>query len=118
MRLAATSLKGLVAANLFLTNLKCVCPGIPGNFNGLCSLTVYCKGIALNFFKLFKISITFVTSIATYIFMEHQNSQLIEDELDIRTSKTSTSRFFFLLGFFGIFVFAWAGCYSLYTHSY
>jgi hypothetical protein len=26
MRLAATSLKGLVAANLFLTNLKCVCP--------------------------------------------------------------------------------------------
>jgi len=33
MRLAATSLKGLVAANLFLTNLKCVRPaGTPGFF--------------------------------------------------------------------------------------
>lgn len=50
--------------------------------------------------------------------MENQNNQLIDDELDIRTSKPSTSRFFFLLGFFGIFIFAWAGCYNLYTHSF
>lgn len=50
--------------------------------------------------------------------MENQNNLLVEDELDIRTSKPSTSRFFFLLGFFGLFVFSWAGCYSLYTHSY
>ncbi len=49
--------------------------------------------------------------------MDNQNN-LIDDELDIRTSKTSSSRFFFLLGFFGIFVFAWAGCYNLYKHAY
>ncbi|MFT4061065.1 MAG: hypothetical protein QM642_01765 [Edaphocola sp.] len=46
------------------------------------------------------------------------NTHLIDDELDIETSKPSSSRFFFLLGFFGIFVFAWAGCYSLWTHSF
>jgi len=50
--------------------------------------------------------------------MENQNNQLIDDELDIRTSKPSTSRFFFLLGLFGFFIFAWSGCYSLYTHSF
>lgn len=51
--------------------------------------------------------------------MENNNTNLlIDDELDIKTSKPSTSRFYFLLGFFGIFVFAWAGCYSLWTHSF
>jgi hypothetical protein len=50
--------------------------------------------------------------------MENQNIPLVDDDLDIRTSKPSTSRFFFLLGFFGIFIFAWAGCYSLWTRSF
>ncbi len=50
--------------------------------------------------------------------MENQHHQLTENELDIKTSKPSTSRFFFLLGFFGIFIFAWAGCFNLYQHSY
>lgn len=50
--------------------------------------------------------------------MDNNKLPLLENELDIKTSKTSTSRFFFLLGFFGIFIFAWSGCYSLYTHSY
>jgi hypothetical protein len=50
--------------------------------------------------------------------MENNNIPLIDDELDIKTSKTSTSRFFFLMGFFGIFIFAWSGCYSLWTHSF
>ncbi len=50
--------------------------------------------------------------------MENQNTNLIDNDLDIKTSKPSTSRFFFLLGFFGFFIFAWSGCYSLYTHSY
>ncbi len=50
--------------------------------------------------------------------MENQNQQLLDNELDIKTSKPSTSRFFFLLGFFGIFIFAWSGCYNLYKHEY
>jgi hypothetical protein len=50
--------------------------------------------------------------------MENQNELLIDNPLDIQTSKPSTSRFFFLLGFFGFFIFAWAGCYSLYTRSF
>ncbi|KAA5536918.1 hypothetical protein F0919_04390 [Taibaiella lutea] len=50
--------------------------------------------------------------------MENNNIPLIDDELDIRTSKTSTSRFFFLMGFFGMFIFAWAGCYKLWTTSF
>lgn len=50
--------------------------------------------------------------------MENRKLPLIENDLDIRTSKTSTSRFFFLLSFFGMFIMTWAGCYNLYTHSY
>jgi hypothetical protein len=50
--------------------------------------------------------------------MENTTNQLIDDNLDIQTSKPSTSRFYFLLGFFGIFIFAWSGCYSLWTHSF
>jgi hypothetical protein len=49
--------------------------------------------------------------------MEH-NQQILDNELDIKTNKPSTSRFFFLLGFFGIFIFAWAGCYNLYHHKF
>jgi len=50
--------------------------------------------------------------------MENKKLPLLDNDLDIRTSKPSTSRFFFILGFFGYFIFAWSGCYSLYTHSY
>lgn len=50
--------------------------------------------------------------------MENQHTPLLDNELDIKTSKPSTSRFFFLLGFFGFFIFAWSGCYNLYNHSY
>lgn len=48
----------------------------------------------------------------------NNNQNLLENEADIKTNKPSSSRFLFLLGFFGIFVFAWAGCYNLYEHKY
>lgn len=47
-----------------------------------------------------------------------QNQPLLENELDTQTNKPRTSRFYFLLGFFGIFVFAWSGCYNLYVHKF
>lgn len=50
--------------------------------------------------------------------MENKRLPEIENKLDVRTSKPSTSRFYFFLGFFGIFIFAWSGCYNLYTHKY
>jgi len=56
--------------------------------------------------------------------MEHTNQdqynepELLENSSDIRSSKTSASRLFFLLGFFGYFVFCWAGCYSLFQHKF
>lgn len=50
--------------------------------------------------------------------MENKKLPEIDNELDVRTSKTSTSRFYFLVGFFGYFIFAIAGCYNLYTHKY
>lgn len=53
--------------------------------------------------------------------MQHNNEdQLIEldNEADIELNKPSKSRFLFLLFFFGIFIFAWAGCYNLYEHSF
>lgn len=64
-------------------------------------------------------TITYTDILNADKFME-ENKPLPEiDNLnDIKTSKTSTSRFFFLLGFFGFFIFAWAGCYNLYTHKY
>lgn len=42
----------------------------------------------------------------------------LDNELDIKLSKPKSSRFFFLLGFFGIFIFAWSGCYNLYTKRF
>lgn len=45
-------------------------------------------------------------------------NQDLNNELDIKLSKPKSSRFFFLLGFFGIFIFAWSGCYNLYKHKY
>lgn len=50
-----------------------------------------------------------------------QNNNEIKDldnQADIELSKPSKSRFLFLLFFFGIFIFAWSGCYNLYEHSY
>lgn len=46
------------------------------------------------------------------------NVQFVDDPADIELSKPSKSRFLFLLGFFGYFIFAWAGCYNLYTHKF
>ena len=51
-------------------------------------------------------------------FMENKKLPLLDNPLDVKTSKTSTSRFYFLVGFFGYFIFAIAGCYNLYTHHY
>jgi hypothetical protein len=48
----------------------------------------------------------------------HNQDQYLPNEADIELSKPSKSRFLFLLFFFGIFIFAWAGCYNLYEHSY
>jgi hypothetical protein len=42
----------------------------------------------------------------------------IDNPADIELSKPSKSRFLFLLFFFGFFIFAWAGCYNLYEHSF
>ena len=50
--------------------------------------------------------------------MEENKLPELDNDLDIRTSKPKTSRFYFLLGFFSIFILANAGCYNLYTHSY
>ncbi len=57
--------------------------------------------------------------------MEHSNTSMheetvqeLDNELDIKLSKPRSSRFFFLLGFFGIFIFAWSGCYNLYTKKF
>jgi hypothetical protein len=49
-----------------------------------------------------------------------QNNQenLLDNEADIELNKPSKSRFLFLLFFFGFFIFAWAGCYNLWEHSY
>ncbi|RQO32407.1 hypothetical protein DBR32_02030 [Taibaiella sp. KBW10] len=44
--------------------------------------------------------------------------ELLDNELDIKLYKPSSSRFFFLLGFFGFFIFAWSGCYNLYQHKF
>ena len=49
--------------------------------------------------------------------MQH-NNQEIDNQADIELSKPSKSRFLFLLFFFGYFIFAWAGCYNLWQHSY
>ncbi len=49
---------------------------------------------------------------------ENNGQEFFDNDLDTRTSKPNTSRFFFLLFFFGIFIFAWAGCYNLYEHRY
>lgn len=44
--------------------------------------------------------------------------QELDNPADIELNKPSKSRFLFLLGFFGIFIFAWSGCYNLYEHKF
>lgn len=48
---------------------------------------------------------------------QYQENQ-IDNPADIELSKPTKSRFLFLLGFFGFFIFAWAGCYNLAEHGY
>lgn len=43
---------------------------------------------------------------------------LIDNPADIELSKPSKARFLFLLFFFGIFIFSWAGCYNLWEHKF
>lgn len=50
--------------------------------------------------------------------LNKHDDEYIDNDLDIKLDKPKTSRFFFLLGFFGIFIFAWAGCYNLYQHKF
>jgi hypothetical protein len=51
--------------------------------------------------------------------MQHNNQEnIVDNEADIELNKPSKSRFLFLLFFFGFFIFSWAGCYNLWTHSY
>lgn len=51
-----------------------------------------------------------------------ENSETINHELDndidIKHYKPGSSRFMFLLGLFGLFIFSWAGCYNLYQHRF
>ena len=42
----------------------------------------------------------------------------LDNPADIELNKPSKSRFLFVLGFFGFFIFAWSGCYNLYQHKY
>ncbi len=50
---------------------------------------------------------------------QHNNQEnLIDNPADIELNKPSKSRFLFLLFFFGLFIFSWAGCYNLWEHGY
>jgi hypothetical protein len=49
---------------------------------------------------------------------QQTNGRDLDHPMDIEYSKPSKSRFWFLIGFFGFFIFAWAGCYNLYDHKY
>ena len=51
--------------------------------------------------------------------IQHNNQDaLVDNPADIEVNKPSKSRFLFLLFFFGFFIFAWAGCFNLWTHRY
>ncbi|HRP88629.1 MAG TPA: hypothetical protein PKX92_01185 [Edaphocola sp.] len=50
--------------------------------------------------------------------IEENTLQEVDNPQDLRISKPKTSRLFFLLSFFGFFIFAWSGCYNLYKHKY
>jgi hypothetical protein len=49
---------------------------------------------------------------------QHNQNIELDNPLDIEYSKPTKSRFKFLMGFFGFFIFAWAGCYNLYEHKF
>ena len=49
---------------------------------------------------------------------QYTQDNQIDNPADIELNKPSKSRFLFLLFFFGIFIFAWAGCYNLYEHKF
>lgn len=49
---------------------------------------------------------------------QYQPGTQVDNPADIKRSKPSASRFWFLLGFFCYFIFAWAGCYNLYVHKF
>lgn len=49
---------------------------------------------------------------------QHNQGNIVDNPADIELTKPSKSRFLFLLFFFGLFIFSWAGCYNLYTHHY
>lgn len=42
----------------------------------------------------------------------------VDNKSDIALNKPGKSRFLFLLGFFGFFIFCWAGCANLYSHKF
>lgn len=51
--------------------------------------------------------------------MQHNAQDNATDNIaDIEYSKPSKSRFLFLLFFFSIFIFSWAGCYQLHQHKF
>jgi len=51
--------------------------------------------------------------------MQHNNQEnQIDNPADIELNKPSKSRFLFLLSFFGMFIFSWAGCYNLWEHRF
>lgn len=47
---------------------------------------------------------------------QHDDFNEVDNPADIEYTQPAKSRFLFLLGFFGFFIFCWAGCYNLYTH--
>lgn len=49
---------------------------------------------------------------------QKHEENLIPNEADIELSKPSKSRFLFLLFFFSLFIFSWAGCYNLWEHKF
>lgn len=50
---------------------------------------------------------------------QHNNYNVeLDNPADIELNKPSKSRFLFVLCFFGIFIFAWSGCYNLWEHKY
>lgn len=48
----------------------------------------------------------------------NQEENLIPNKADIEHSKPTKSRFLFLLFFFSLFIFSWAGCYNLWEHKF
>ncbi len=58
------------------------------------------------------------SSMDMHVAPQNQHVVEVDNPADIERSKPSKSRYLFLLGFFCYFIFAWAGCYNLYTHRF